>query len=545
MDGVSNPAAILSGTYTFNNVTANHTISASFAPAGPFTIIATSGSNGSVTPPGTTTLPCGASQTYIITPNPGFVRSTVLIDGVNNPGAVTSGTYTFSNVTMNHTIHATFVTACSPTTVTITTNSINDFCANLTLTANPATPGPYTYEWKRGATVVGNSQTLALTTAFPDGVYTVTAASGPTCVSAPASFTYMKQVVLQSYTILGLDKVDLGESNTVLKGSVGNTKPGGEIKIKKNGWVASPGAFVKASKITVDNPSNVPIRIFAPVTVPLPTMMYNTTSTSGLSNLSIPKTAVPSTYTGNYNDVTVKKGAITTLTGTIFGKVKLEEGAQVTFTRPVINMKELELQDGKSDKLTQVKFTGNCKVLVKKKVRVGEYCRVNTSSPKNVIFFLEDENFEVKSNNTNVTASVYAPTNDIRIDGDGPCFMTGRFIAKHIDGDAKNVTWNNYDCANPPPAQQVVPVDNEIQAITKIEAMAYPNPSANWFNVKLNTDGTDQVTIRVISVTGQVMQELKGSPDQTFRVGDRLLPGIYLAELRQGKETVTVKLLKQ
>ena len=75
--------------------------------------------------------------------------------------------------------------------------------------------------------------------------------------------------------------------------------------------------------------------------------------------------------------------------------------------------------------------------------------------------------------------------------------------------------------------------------------MAYPNPSANWFNVKLNTDGTDEVTVRVISVTGQVMQELKGSPDQTFRVGDRLLPGIYLAELRQGKETVTVKLLKQ
>ena len=129
VDGVSNPGAVLSGTYTFNNVTANHTISATFVLAGPFTITATSGSNGTVTPPGVTTLPCGGSQSYSIIPNPGFIRSTVLIDGVNNPGAVSSGSYTFSNVQMNHTIHATFVTACSPTTVTITA-SMADFCSN-------------------------------------------------------------------------------------------------------------------------------------------------------------------------------------------------------------------------------------------------------------------------------------------------------------------------------------------------------------------------------------------------------------------------------
>ena len=155
---------------------------------------------------------------------------------------------------------------------------------------------------------MGTSQTLVLTTAFPDGVYTVTAASSPTCISAPASYTYSKQGKIQTYTILGLNKVELDEVNTVLKGSVGSTKSGGEVHIKKYGWIASPGAFVKASKISVDNPSNVPIRIYAPVVVTLPTMQYNMTSTAGLNNVTLPKTAMPFTLVGNYRDILVKKG---------------------------------------------------------------------------------------------------------------------------------------------------------------------------------------------------------------------------------------------
>ena len=73
-----------------------------------FDITASSGANGSVTPAGVTTVDYGSSQTYTITPNIGYKIATVLVDGVNNPEAVSSGSYTFSNVTANHTISATF-----------------------------------------------------------------------------------------------------------------------------------------------------------------------------------------------------------------------------------------------------------------------------------------------------------------------------------------------------------------------------------------------------------------------------------------------------
>jgi hypothetical protein len=181
VDGVSNPAAVAAGSYTFSNVTQNHTIAVTFVKAtyvitptagagctitpgtpqtvpyqgsqsftiaantgydlvdvtvngvsqGPitsytfvnvtsngtivatcrlkqFVITATAGPNGSITPSGAVVVGYGASQTFTFTPNTGYLILDVLVDGVSNPAAVAAGSYTFSNVTQNHTIHVTF-----------------------------------------------------------------------------------------------------------------------------------------------------------------------------------------------------------------------------------------------------------------------------------------------------------------------------------------------------------------------------------------------------------------------------------------------------
>ncbi len=101
--------------YTFSNVTANHTISATFtAKSVTYTITATAGTGGSSTPAGSTTVKSGGSQAYTITPSSGYSIAGVLADGAS-VGAVSS--YTFSNVTANHTISATF-TATSTTATT-------------------------------------------------------------------------------------------------------------------------------------------------------------------------------------------------------------------------------------------------------------------------------------------------------------------------------------------------------------------------------------------------------------------------------------------
>ncbi|MFH0797678.1 MAG: FG-GAP-like repeat-containing protein [Candidatus Omnitrophota bacterium] len=101
VDSVSQGAVT---SYTFTNVTANHTISASFA-INTYTITASAGSNGSIAPSGAVSVNYGASQAFTITPATGYQVADVLVDSVSQ-GAVTS--YTFTTVTANHTISASF-----------------------------------------------------------------------------------------------------------------------------------------------------------------------------------------------------------------------------------------------------------------------------------------------------------------------------------------------------------------------------------------------------------------------------------------------------
>ena len=71
-----------------------------------YTIKATAGTNGSISPSGWTSVRDGWDQTFTITPDKGYAVAKVLVDG-KSVGAVKS--YTFKNVTKDHTIEAIFI----------------------------------------------------------------------------------------------------------------------------------------------------------------------------------------------------------------------------------------------------------------------------------------------------------------------------------------------------------------------------------------------------------------------------------------------------
>ncbi len=102
--------------YTFSNVQANHTISATFsAVTSTFTITASAGTGGSISPSGSVSVTQGANQTFAIAASSGYAISSVTVDGTS-VGAVSS--YTFSNVQANHTISAAFSAVTSTFTIT-------------------------------------------------------------------------------------------------------------------------------------------------------------------------------------------------------------------------------------------------------------------------------------------------------------------------------------------------------------------------------------------------------------------------------------------
>jgi hypothetical protein len=102
VDGISIGAVT---SHTFTDVQADHTIDVTFAPVGPFTITATAGAGGSITPAGLVNVPCGSDQQFDFTPDPGYSILAVTVDSlsVGSPAS-----YTFTDVQAGHTIDVTF-----------------------------------------------------------------------------------------------------------------------------------------------------------------------------------------------------------------------------------------------------------------------------------------------------------------------------------------------------------------------------------------------------------------------------------------------------
>lgn len=116
VDGVSVGAV---ASYTFSNVTANHSIAATFkantttGTVSTYALTASAGTGGSISPSGTVSVSSGTSKAFTVTPSSGYSIASVMVDGVS-VGAVAS--YTFSNVTANHTISASFKANTTTTT---------------------------------------------------------------------------------------------------------------------------------------------------------------------------------------------------------------------------------------------------------------------------------------------------------------------------------------------------------------------------------------------------------------------------------------------
>ncbi|MBI5325973.1 MAG: hypothetical protein HZB41_11995, partial [Ignavibacteriae bacterium] len=91
--------------YTFYYVTENHTITATFAPTNRYTITATAGTGGTISPSGAVSVIEGDDQQFTWTPNQGYEIADVLIDG-ESQGKITE--HTFGNVNADHTIEIIF-----------------------------------------------------------------------------------------------------------------------------------------------------------------------------------------------------------------------------------------------------------------------------------------------------------------------------------------------------------------------------------------------------------------------------------------------------
>src|SRR5207245_1020640 len=162
-----------------------------------YTITASAGSDGSISPSGAVSVNSGANQTFTITPAANYHVADVLVDGVS-VGAVAS--YSFSNVTANHTIAASFAintytltyTAGANGSITGTSPQTVNHGANATaVTAVPST-GYHFVDWSDASTANPRTDTnvtanISVTANFAINTYTVTPSAGANGSIAPST----------------------------------------------------------------------------------------------------------------------------------------------------------------------------------------------------------------------------------------------------------------------------------------------------------------------------------------------------------------------
>ncbi len=156
------------GAYEWNNTT---------PPPSPteYTVTASAGSNGSISPSGSVSVDQGQDQSFTITPEAGYQIDDVLVDG-SSVGKV--ATYNFTSVQADHTINAAFVIAPpdteAPSASVISASEPTPFSVALSWTQATDNVGVTSYQ------VYQDGTKIATLSSSSDQTYTVTGLSAST-----------------------------------------------------------------------------------------------------------------------------------------------------------------------------------------------------------------------------------------------------------------------------------------------------------------------------------------------------------------------------
>ena len=210
--------------YTVSHVTEEMAVRVEFTPI-TFTITASAGTGGTLTPSGAVTVQEGSDQRFTLTPNDGYELAELRVDGTP---VTLSSNHTFTGITADHTLSVTFkkktytITLVDPDNGTLTcSESLTvDHGESLTLTATPDATYETLWVQANGTEIQGNGTLYTLpdiqgnqviTAAFAQKTHTLTASAGTGGTLTPSGAVTVQEGSDQRFTLTPNDGYELAE----------------------------------------------------------------------------------------------------------------------------------------------------------------------------------------------------------------------------------------------------------------------------------------------------------------------------------------------
>jgi hypothetical protein len=504
-----------------------------------FTVTVTDNENPTITCPANIAVNndagvCGAAVTYT-TPSFGdncsgstIAQTAGMASGSTFPKGTTTNTFVVTDASGN--------TATCSFTVTVSDNE------NPTITC-PANIVVYNDSGLCGAIVTFSNPTFndncpgssrVQTAGLPSGsvypigtttnTFKVTDASGNTATCSFMVTVNFSTTTAVSYTLLANKEIHL-HRNTV-HGNVGIWTANKKVKIHKETDVYG---FVKAPDIDLKDSSTISgAQITAQAPMPSNNFRYNTLPDTA-SNIN-----VPDNYSGVYN-----------LSGNVFKKIEVGKNSILNFTSSGdIYVREFKTKDADNSNYTQVRFTGNTNLIIKKKMELGKRTKFNQTGSYMVNVFVEEHDVKIDDGST-VTANIDVRFGKMDVDGkdNSPTIMNGYYIADNIDGK-DYITWNGA-CQGPSTRSAGVKPGIASENFN-FDVSVYPNPTKGDFNILVNSTSDAPVRATVYDIMGRILvanNNLKANV--SIPVSKTLSNGMYLIRIDQNGVSQTIHLVKE
>lgn len=416
------------------------------------------------------------------------------------------------------------------------------------LTSVSVTCGSATLSYSLSGATTGSGNIGTLNNVvFNLGVTTVTWTATDLCGNTSnCSFTVtvtQNPATTVVYTILAQEEIHTHRN--YVYGNIGVWQAGKDVRIHEYSTISG---FVQAPVIEKDNTSV----IFGAQTLamaPMPTASSFLYNTQPDPNIDI---TVPDNYAGTFN-----------LLGNNFRKITIGKNVTARFmSSGNIYIRELIIKDADVNKTTNLLFSGNSVLLIRRTLDIGKRNNINQAGGYTVTMYVQENDVKVGAS-SKVNASI-----DVRFKNLLPqdaletnhTIFTGQYIAKKVDSK-KWVDWNGL-CVSGAPVPAASPaitgssptmdrqgnsgisgqpvMDNPVAFKVNI----YPNPTRSQFTVQIAGESNTPVMIRITDMAGRVQLVKTVNSNCVVTFGSSLTVGAYIAEVTQDNTRQLFKLIK-